>query len=166
MRALTTAGIAILCSAVFSCASTTAAPASSDADQLLALHAEVLRAHRESNIDLLLAAEEDDYVVANRGEVTTPNRESRGELLGPYLRRTRFSKYADKVPPIVKVSSDGSLGWVVVQVEALGEQTTSTGAVEPIEFVSAWIELYEKRNGRWVRVGNVSNFKPSVGGER
>ena len=91
---------------------------------------------------------------------------ARRERLGPYLQQTRFSKYADKVPPIVKVSSDGSLGWVIVQVEARGEQTTSTGAVESLEFVSAWIELYEKRNGRWVRVGNVSNFKPITGGER
>ena len=28
-----------------------------------------------------------------------------------------------------------------------------------IEFDSAWIELYEKRNGRWVRIGNVSNIR-------
>jgi len=34
-----------------------------------------------------------------------------------------------------------------------GEQKT------PVGFVSAWIELYEKRKGRWYRVGNVSNFK-------
>jgi hypothetical protein len=154
------------CFAALSCSSTGAPRTTSDPDRLLALHEEVLRAHRESNIDLLLAAEEDDYVVANRGEVTTPDRKARRQGLGPYLQQTRFSKYADKVPPIVKVSSDGSLGWVIVQVEARGEQTTSTGAVEPIEFVSAWIELYEKRNGRWVRVGNVSNFKPITGGER
>ena len=143
---------------------TPAGRASSDGDRLLALHEEVMRAHRESNVDLLLAAEEDDYVVANRGEITRPDRKSRRERLGPHLRQTRFTTYRDKVPPIVEVSSDGSLGWVIVQVEARGEQTTPSGAVEPIEFVSAWIELYEKRNGRWVRVGNVSNFKPSAGG--
>ena len=133
---------------------------SSDTKQLLALHEEVLRAHRESNVELLLAAEQDDYVVANRGEITRPDRKARREGLGPYLRQTRFSQYADKVPPIVKVSSDGSLGWVIVQVEARGEQTTSAGGVKPLEFVSAWIELYEKQGGRWRRVGNVSNFKP------
>jgi hypothetical protein len=166
IRALTKAGVALLCSVVFSCVSTTAPRAPSDAEQLLALHEEVLRAHRESNVDRLLAAEEDDYVIANRGEITKPDQKARRERLGPYLQQTRFWKYADKVAPIVKVSSDGSLGWVIVQVEARGEQTTSTDAVEPLEFVSAWIELYEKRNGRWVRVGNVSNFKPSVGGER
>jgi hypothetical protein len=30
---------------------------------------------------------------------------------------------------------------------------------QPLEFISAWIELYEKRDGRWWRIGNVSNFK-------
>jgi hypothetical protein len=59
--------------------------------------------------------------------------------------------------PIVSVSADGTLGWVVVQVRARGVQGD---AKEPLAFVSAWIELYEKRKGRWVRVGNVSNFKP------
>jgi hypothetical protein len=162
----TTFGVVMVFFASLSCSSTGPRRTSSDTAQLLALHEEVMRAHRESNVDLLLAAEEDDYVVANRGEITTPNRRSRRELLGPYFQQTRFSTYRDKVPPIVKVSADGSLGWVIVQIEARGEQTTSTGAVEPLEFVSAWIELYEKRNGRWVRVGNVSNFKPGAGGER
>jgi hypothetical protein len=145
---------------------TPAGRAASDKDRLLALHEEVMRAHRESDIDLLLAAEEDDYVVVSRGEITRPDRKARRERLGPYLRQTRFTTYRDKVPPIGKVSADGSLGWVIVQVEARGEQTTPGGAVEPIEFVSAWIELYEKRNRRWFRVGNVSNFKSSEVGER
>ena len=138
----------------------------SDAEQLLALHEEVLRAHRESDVELLLNAEEDEYVIANRGEVTTPDRKARAKRLGPYLKQTRFSTYADKVPPIVRVSADGTLGWVIVQVEARGEQRTPSGTVEPVEFVSAWIELYEKKGGRWVRVGNVSNFRPSAGGGR
>ncbi len=138
-------------------------PSPSDAQQLLNLHEEVMRAHRESDVELLLKAEEDDYVVAGRGEITRPDRNARRERLGPYLTATRFSIYADKVPPIVKVSSNGSLGWVIVQVEARGEQTTPSGAVQPIEFVSAWIELYEKKGGRWIRVGNVSNFKPTPG---
>ena len=136
--------------------------APSDAEKLLALHEEVMRAHRESDVALLLRAEEDEYVIANRGEITRPDRKERGERLGPYLKQTRFSAYRDKVPPIVRVSEDGTLGWVIVQVEARGRQTTSKGTVEPLEFVSAWIELYEKRDGRWVRVGNVSNFKPSA----
>jgi hypothetical protein len=62
--------------------------------------------------------------------------------------------------PQIAISSDGTLGWVIVQVQANGIQTSERGEKVPIEFVSAWIELYEKRDGRWLRVGNVSNFKP------
>ena len=60
----------------------------------------------------------------------------------------------------MNVSRDGTLGWIIAQVYAQGTQTTADGETRPIEFVSAWIELYEKRNGRWLRTGNVSNFKP------
>jgi hypothetical protein len=155
-------GLAAIALLLVGCA-TGGAPSPSDAQQLLTLHEEVMRAHRESDVDLLLKAEEDDHVVAGRGEITRPDRNARRERLGPYLTATRFSTYADKVPPIVKVSSDGSLGWVIVQVEARGEQTTPSGAIQPLEFVSAWIELYEKKDGRWIRVGNVSNFKPPPG---
>ena len=148
---------ALLALAVLSCASNTARP--DDEGTLLALHEEVLQAHRASDIDLLLRAEEDPYVISSAGEISRPDLESRRNGLGPYLKSTRFSVYRDQVPPVVKVSEDGTLGWVVAQIEAKGEQTQPDGTVEPLEFVSSWIELYEKRNGRWLRVGNVSNFK-------
>ena len=133
------------------------AGAATDADQLRALHEKVIRAHRESDVELLLEDEAADYVVASRGEVTRPSLEERRSRLGPYLASTTFEEYSDAVEPIVSVSADGTLGWVVVQVRARGVQGE---AKEPLAFVSAWIELYEKRQGRWFRVGNVSNFKP------
>lgn len=134
-------------------------PAASDGEQLKALHEKVLRAHRESDVDLLLEDEAEDYVVASRGEVSGPTLAERRARLGPYLEHTRFEEYRDVAEPVVAVSSDGTLGWVIAQVHARGERTRTDGGTEPVEFVSAWIELYEKRGGRWYRVGNVSNFK-------
>ena len=58
----------------------------------------------------------------------------------------------------MQVSADGTLGWVIAQVEARGEQGSGAQARQ-VEFVSGWIELYERHHGRWRRVGNVSNFK-------
>ena len=130
-----------------------------DVEQLRALHEKVVRAHLTGNVELLLEDEAADYVVAGRGEIIRPSLDERRAMLGPYLGSTKFERYADMVPPIVTVSGDGTLGWVVVQVEAKGVQKTADGAGEPLAFVSAWIELYEKRDGRWLRVGNVSNFK-------
>jgi len=136
-----------------------AAPAISDEESLRALHAKVLRAHRESNVDLLLEGAADDFIQANRGEIRRPTLEERRARFAGYLGRTTFEVYRDLAEPIVKVSRDGTLGWVIAQVEGRGVQATEAGAKEPVEFVSAWIELYEKRGGRWVSIGNLSNFK-------
>jgi hypothetical protein len=127
--------------------------------ELLDLHKAVLEAHLKSDVDALLAPESEDYVVVSRGEVSRPTKPERAERLGPYLRSTKFEIYADMVPPVVKVSPDGRLGWAIVQVRARGVQTRPDGSQAPLEFQSGWIELYEKRGGRWYRTGNVSNFK-------
>jgi hypothetical protein len=134
--------------------------AGGDAETLAALHAKVIEAHRANDVEMLLEDESEDYVVASRGEISGPSIAERRERLGSYLGRTTFREYRDLVEPVVRVSADGTLGWVVVQVHVEGEQRGSDGEVSPLEFTSAWIELYEKRDGRWLRVGNVSNFKP------
>jgi hypothetical protein len=142
-------------------AQTSASPApATDVSLLRALHEKVMRAHQQSKVDLLLEDEAPDTFFVGRGDVTRPTLEERRAHLGSYLGRTTFSEYRDLVEPVVTVSGDGSLGWVIVQVQAKGIQTTESGSKEPIQFVSAWIELYQKRGGRWYRVGNVSNFRP------
>lgn len=128
-------------------------------EQLLALHQKVLEAHLKSDVDILLEDESNEYVIANRGSVTHPAKEARRQRLGAYLQATHFEEYRDEIPPVVTISQDGTLGWLVVQVYARGLQTTADGTAVPLQFVSAWIELYEKQDGRWLRTGNVSNFK-------
>ena len=135
-------------------------PPARDVEMLRALHAKTMRAHKESDAALLVADQSADMIIVNRGAVTRPSLEERRASFGSYLGRTAFSEYRDLVEPVVKVSNDGSLGWVIVQVEARGVQTAEDGTKKPIEFVSAWVELYEKRDGRWYGVGNVSNFRP------
>lgn len=146
-----------------SCRSTAAPQGQEDLQQeeaaLLALHREAIEAHLRNDADRLVAPESEDYVLVNRGEVSHPGKADRAAALGPYLRSVRFERYADAIAPIVKVSPDGRLGWVIAKVEVRGAARTKQGGEEPFEFVSAWIELYEKRGGRWVRIGNVSNFK-------
>lgn len=137
------------------------APRSSVADEqtLLRLHEAGLKAHRDRNVEALLATQADDFVLLNRGEITSPSKAELRAFLGPYLEATTFEFYRDAVKPIVKVSRDGSLGWVIVQVEARGSSATRQGGRRALEFVVAWIELYEKRSGEWVGIGNASSFK-------
>jgi hypothetical protein len=133
---------------------------STDEELLLALHKAAIEAHLQNDIEIMLKDEEEDYILGSRGEVFRPSLEERRQMLSPYLAATTFDVYRDEIRPIVKVSEDGTLGWVVVQVYVRGEQDTGGGEMASVEFDSAWIELYEKRNGRWIRVGNVSNIRP------
>ena len=75
-----------------------------------------MAAHRAGDVSLLLAREPDDCVVASRGEVTFPSLEERRERFTRYLGATRFEKYEDLIQPVVQVSPDGRLGWVIAQV--------------------------------------------------
>ena len=130
-----------------------------DSARLLQLHGAAMQAHLDQDVEAILEDESEDYVVASRGQVDTPTKQERRDLLGPYLAGTNFTVYRDEIEPIVRVSDDGTLGWVIVRVYARGTQTTPSGESRPIEFTSAWIELYEKRDDNWMRVGNVSNFE-------
>lgn len=131
----------------------------SDEQSLLKLHQAGLRAHIESDIDALLATQAENFVLLNRGEISSPSKQRRREFLGPYLARTRFEFYRDTIEPIVKVSRDGSLGWVMAQVQARGSGVTAQGEHQPVEFVVAWIELYERQGHDWISIGNASSFK-------
>ena len=125
--------------------------------RLLELHERAMEAHRKSDVELLLKDDDEDFVLASRGEISRPTLEQRRQFLGRYLSGVRFAEYADVVAPVAHVSADGTTGWVIAQVRARGTEVSGTG--RSLQFESAWIELYEKRGGRWRRVGNVSNFK-------
>jgi hypothetical protein len=136
-----------------------AAPSvSPDAEQrLLALHEAVLEAHRTGNVDLWMSVEGDEYVSANGGAITFPSAAERRAMRTPYLAATTFDSYRDTRDPVVRVSDDGTLGWVIAEVEVAGARLGGDSTLTPIHETWAWIELYRKVDGEWKLVGNVSN---------
>ncbi len=135
------------------------AGSSSDADtaRLLVMHEEVLEAHRTGDVGAWLALEADEYVSANSGTVSFPTKADREAVRAPYLAATTFYMYQDVRPPVVHVSADGTLGWLIAEVEVRGAQVAEDSSSTEIEAVWAWIELYRKEAGEWRLVGNVSN---------
>ena len=136
-----------------------ACAADDDVALLLAKHENVLQAHRETNVEMLMEDAALDYTLVTAGEILHPSFQERLDRFSEYFSITSFDRYEDSLPPIVKVSPDGNLGWVIARVSASAVQDVN-GSMEQLDFTSAWIELYEKRDGQWVQIGNVSNFKP------
>ena len=100
---------------------------------------------------------QEGYVSANGGTVRFPAAQARRTQRTAYLASTTFSTYADLRPPIVRVSEDGSLGWVIAEVEIVGESRGEDGEPRAFQDVWAWIELYERTEDGWRMTGNVSN---------
>ncbi len=128
----------------------------SEAAELRALHERVLEAHRTGDVDAWLTLEAEEYVSVNRGRITFPPLADRRAAREPYLSSTTFTVYRDLRPPIVRLSPDARLGWLIAEVEVRGTQLSDSGQTS-VDAIWAWIELYEKDAGRWRLVGNVSN---------
>ena len=129
----------------------------SDEDVLRGMHDAVLKAHLEADVEAWMALEADSVLSVNNGVVKRVGRSERSSMRHEYLSTTSFDSYRDLMEPVVRISRDGTLGWVIAEVEVVGWTHRDDGAIEDIGAVYAWIELYEKQDGRWVMTGKVSN---------
>lgn len=136
-------------------------PLDLEKQELLRIHEEILRAHRENDLPAWMGVEGEALTVVSRGEILHPSAGERERSRKAYLESTSFTRYEDLVPPQVVVSEDGSLGWLVCRVRMEGVQRQADGGTSPVEATWAWVELYEKREGRWRLVGNASTREPT-----
>ncbi len=107
-----------------------------------------------------MALEADEYVSVNGGRVTFPSSDDRRQAREPYLASATFTAYQDLRRPVVRVSEDGSLGWLIAEVQVQGAQRGEDGRETPIDAIWAWVELYERGPEGWRVVGNTSNPRP------
>jgi hypothetical protein len=132
-----------------------------DEQALLRLHRVFMDGHLFGRTNGMKEGLAEDVVIVSRGEVHPLSGAETLEMLTEILERTDYTVYDDLIRPVVRVSNDGTLGWVIVQVAARGHQRGEEGKpTKPLEFISAWVELYEKMDGSWRMSGNVSNFRP------
>lgn len=150
--------------ALLSAAPVAAQDTSADVRELLRLHEELLVAHRTGDVDRWMVLEGEPFVSVNGGRVAFPERSARREARAAYLATSAFEAYRDVREPVVRVSADGTLGWVVAEVEVLGSNRSGAGAPGRFHDVWAWVELYENVDGAWRLVGNASNRRPGEGG--
>ncbi len=151
--------IVIIITAILSCISSAwSQQIDGDHSIILAEHKRIIDAHLMRDVEGMLEGAAEDYVLVNRGEISYPTIDERRQRFSNYFSVTDFAEYKDLIPPIIHVSDDGTTAWLIAQVEVIGKQESPEGD-QSLHFVSAWIELYEKRDGIWVQTGNVSNFK-------
>lgn len=82
------------------------------------------------------------------------------EAMQQSLQKRRHSLYIDLQQPIIKISKDGTLGYLAARVKVQGYNVDKSGILgKKFEFISAWIATFEKIDGLWKLTSNASNFE-------
>ena len=129
-----------------------------DLDRLLIhrLHRRILAAHCLGDAALIADLTAPEIVVASRGELHRSTREETRGRFTALFERLDYTGYQDLVDPVIEVSDDGSLGWIAVNVRALGIEIESG---TPFDSQWSWIMLARKIDGAWLHAGNASNLR-------
>ena len=131
----------------------------SAAAELLAVHARDRQAHLATDVDLLLSDAGDEFISVSGGRVSRITPAEQRAFFTGYFKDAAYQEWDDLEPPIVRVSADGTLGWVITRLRVRRTQKDASGTAKETRFVYAGIMTYEKRAGVWVRVANVSTFE-------
>jgi hypothetical protein len=133
-----------------------------DADRaaLLRLHALAQTAHLEKRADLLVATFADSFLDISRGSVTVRTPAESRTRFQAYFDRSSFLEWADVAPPLIRISPDGRMAYVVVQKRVRLKSLDSAGAPRLEHTEYAWIEVYEKRGGKWTLMAVASTDRP------
>jgi uncharacterized protein (TIGR02246 family) len=128
--------------------------------ELLALHQSARRAHFNRDVEAILVTIGPDLTYVRDGKIKVMSRDDVRKQFTEYFHGAEFSAWDDLEPPIVRVSPDGQMGWMIVRVRVAYTKTGADGKKSRDESVIAWMSVYEKRDGKWLDVANASTFEP------
>jgi hypothetical protein len=131
-----------------------------DRVELLRMHRLGRVAHLEKRADLLVAPFADSFLNISHGTVALRSPAESRARFQAYFDRVAFQEWEDLAPPLIRISPDGQMAYVVVQKSVRLTAPDSAGVRQPEHTIYAWVELYEKRHGKWTLMAVVSTDRP------
>jgi len=125
---------------------------------LLEMHAESRSAHFATDVEAAIANLTEEQVIVRDGAVRRMSKDDVRQTMTGYFAGATFHEWDDIEPPIVKVSGDASIAWMITNTKVRLTKTGEDGSEFEMAFVYAGILTFERRDGRWVRTTNVSTF--------
>jgi len=126
---------------------------------LLESHRKDRRAHYEKDVDLLLTGGASEFISVSNGEIQRSTLDEQRAFFMDYFTGAKYYEGDDLEPPIIRVSNDASIAWMIVRIKV--RRTTrqeNSDEERETQFIYAGIMTYEKQAGKWRRTANVSTF--------
>lgn len=113
-----------------------------------------IQAHWDKDVDFIIDDLSDDFFSISGGEITRPFKEEQRASFTQYLNSATFSEYASLTEPEIGFSDDGTMAWGNYKIKIKGEIGSRVFDAE-----YAWLWLFRRVDGRWMRIGEVSTQK-------
>jgi hypothetical protein len=127
--------------------------------RLLHLHESALRAHLENDAKAFLAPYAPQWYDVRNAGVRLRTKEEAFPSIERYFKRTHFSDISDVVAPIIHLSTDASMAWVIGVIDVRATQDGSDTQEQDFSFQCAYVSIYEKHEGEWAQVVDASSFQ-------
>src|SRR5438045_7476044 len=124
--------------------------------ELLRIHKSDREAHFKTDVDALLANSPEEFISVGRGKINRSSKDDARKMFTGYFRDAKYYEWDDVEEPIVRISNDASMAWMITRTRVRRVQKKPDGAEQEEKFVYAGIMTYGKRDSRWVRVADVS----------
>jgi hypothetical protein len=128
-------------------------------EEIKMLHKANIEAHLNKDAAFLSKNFSENYFAVRNGEISFPTLQETVNGFSTYLNNTVFSEYRELEEPMIGCSKDGSLIWAVGKIKVKGIRKSADGPEKELDFICAWMTLYERRGKELVRLGDVSTFK-------
>lgn len=127
---------------------------------LLRLHKSDREAHFKTDVDMLQANAPAEMIAVSEGKIHRDKKVDSRKQFAEYFKGAKYYEWDDLEEPIIRISKDGSMAWMVTRIKSRRTQKDAAGKETEQKFIYAGIMTYEKQDGKWVRVANVSTFEP------
>jgi hypothetical protein len=127
--------------------------------ELLRLHKSDREAHFKTDVDLLQESAPEEFIAVSDGKIHLTTKSDERKRFAEYFKGAKYYEWDDVEEPIVRISKDGSMAWMITRIRVRRTQKDAAGKEQEQKFIYAGIMTYEKRDGKWMRVANVSTFE-------
>lgn len=127
--------------------------------RLLQLHEHALRAHLENDVHTFLAAYASQWYDVRQTGIRLRTKEEALPSIEQYFKRTHFSEITEMVAPIIHLSADTSMAWVIGDMRVRATQEVPEEKERDFSFRCVWVCIYEKHEGEWAQVVDASSFQ-------
>lgn len=117
--------------------------------ELYELHKKGREDHFNRDAAAMASGFADDFTNVAHGKISKPTREDSFQRFKNYFGRSTFLEWDDITPPVIKVSDDTTMAYVIVHKKVRLLSKGDDGKTTEQTEVFAWVALYRKIAGAW-----------------